>query len=113
MAMTSPTPTPTRITAAVDALAELVVALARLAPSAHTRALRAKADSYQKVVDRWISIPPTAAQNSALLELVVELRSQVDAALAGAEPLAPSSERVTEPPPSSRVARVTLKPGSK
>ena len=103
--------TPTVIASAVDALAEVFEMIVDLPPSPHARALRAKADSYQRVIDRWRAIPPTAPQHEALLELVDELRVQVRGAVVGDIEPPPATHRVSESPPWSQVGRVALKPG--
>jgi hypothetical protein len=75
-------------------LQEIRSSLAGRPANAHTRALLAKAESYARVMDRWAVIPPNDAQQGALLDLVEELRAQVEN---------------EEPPSSRRLARMSLK----
>ena len=79
----------------ISMLADVRATLAARPADAHTRALLAKAESYERAMDRWSAVPPSVAQRGALTDLVEELRDRV--------------ERDDEPPPSNvRVARVPL-----
>ena len=61
----------------MEALRTIHDALDHRADDARTRALRAKVENYVRVCDRWATIPPTAAQQAALYELVDTLRREV------------------------------------
>jgi hypothetical protein len=58
-------------------LATLLDMLDEMTDSPHTRELRAKVRSYERVVRGWSAAPPSGAQRAATLELVSELQSKV------------------------------------
>ena len=47
-----------------------------MAPGAKSRELRAKADSFGRVLQQWDSAPPSSAQQEALRELVFHLHEK-------------------------------------
>ena len=60
-----------------EALAAVVAAVEGMTPGAKARELRAKADSFARVLRQWDSTPPSSAQQEALRELVFHLHEKV------------------------------------
>jgi hypothetical protein len=59
-----------------EALAAVVAAVKGMTPGAKARELRAKADSFARVLQQWDSAPPSSAQQEALRELVFHLHEK-------------------------------------
>lgn len=75
--------TPRRKTESLeDTLRAIDTMLNGLTSSVHTRALRAKAETYRAQIAAWIARPPTEAQREALGELLDALRAKAREAAA-------------------------------
>ncbi len=74
----NPTPSERKIDGRIgQALSTLADILEEMTDSAHTRELRAKARSYERVVAGWEKSPPSNAQREATFDLVKELHAKV------------------------------------
>jgi hypothetical protein len=69
--------TSTRLAIVRDALDEAVARLDDLPSSPAARSLRVRAMTYRSALDRWVTLPPSAAQREALLRVVLELDIEV------------------------------------
>jgi hypothetical protein len=67
----------TRINIVEQSLEDVLQRLSELGSSAHTRELRAKAATYERVVKGWALTPPTEEQRQAMMKLVLELNVEV------------------------------------
>jgi hypothetical protein len=85
-------------------LAEVFDVLKELPSSPHVRELLGRATSYELAVRRWESAPPSAAQRSALFDLVTELHAKTTEAQR-------ASRKSTAPPRTSRPPSVSPKRG--
>jgi hypothetical protein len=63
-----------------DALGTLTDMLDEMTETPHTRELRAKARSYERLVKGWATTPPSTAQRGATFDLVSDLHLKVVAA---------------------------------
>ncbi len=59
-----------------EALGAVVAAVRNMTPGAKARELRAKADSFARVLQQWDTTPPSSAQQEALRELVFHLHEK-------------------------------------
>jgi hypothetical protein len=59
------------------ALDEAVARLDELSPSPEMRNLRVRALAYRAALDRWLVLPPSEEQRSALMRVVLELDIEV------------------------------------
>jgi hypothetical protein len=69
--------TSTRLAIVRDALDEAVARLDDLPSTPAARSLRVRAMTYRSALDRWVTLPPNAAQREALLKVVLELDIEV------------------------------------
>ena len=76
----------------VSTLTAVVDLLSELADSAHTRALRSKARSFEAAVRAWSTVAPSDAQIAAMFDLVRELQTKaINARLPRSTSLPPGS----------------------
>ena len=69
--------TSTRLSIVRGALDEVVARLGDLPSSPAARSLRVRALAYRTALDRWVTLPPSAAQREALLKVVLDLTIEV------------------------------------
>ena len=60
-----------------EALDAIVTILDETTETPHTRELRAKANSYVRIVKAWATQPASSAQREAMFDLVTELHTKV------------------------------------
>ena len=60
-----------------EALVAIVALLDATTETPHTRELRAKANSYVRIVKAWSTQPASTAQREAMFDLVTELHAKV------------------------------------
>jgi len=81
----------TRLSIVEQAVADILERLADMKPeeaasTVKIRELRTKALAYERTVKGWLAHPPSEAQRSAMLKLVLELNMQVMAFARGPAP---------------------------
>jgi hypothetical protein len=77
MPSSSPRVLSTRFAIVEQSLADAAERLRDLVGSPRVRELRSRAQSYERAVQSWKTLPPTEEQRAALLRLVLELHVEV------------------------------------
>ena len=77
MPPSSPRVLSTRFAIVEQSLADAIERLRDAVGSPHVRELRSRAQSYERAVQGWKTLPPTEEQRAALLRLVLELHIEV------------------------------------
>jgi hypothetical protein len=77
MPSSSPRVLSTRFAIVEQSLADANERLRDLVGSPRVRELRSRAQSYERAVQSWKTLPPTEEQRAALLRLVLELHVEV------------------------------------
>jgi|HubBroStandDraft_4_1064222.scaffolds.fasta_scaffold1473551_1 hypothetical protein len=77
MPSSSPRVLSTRFAIVEQSLADATERLRDLVGSPQVRELRSRAQSYERAVQSWKTLPPTEEQRATLLKLVLELHVEV------------------------------------
>ncbi len=67
----------TRVSIVEQGLTDVFERLNDMAPSARVRELRARAQSYERVVQSWATQPPTEEQRKTMTKCVLDLNVEV------------------------------------